>query len=250
MVRWTTVFVDRPAGSFDEARAFWAEVTGTTVSSSRGERDEFSTFLPSEGDAHFRAQRVDAGPGGSHIDLHVDDVRASADRTIALGATEIADLDGVVVLRSPGGLTFCVVRHHGESSRSAPFGGAGERTIVDQACIDIAPDRFDVECDFWAATTGWTLESGRESEFNVLVRPQGMPLRFLLQRRGERDRGLDAGCHLDLACDDVEASTRTHRALGGELVERFSWWTVMADPSGVRYCLTSRSPDTGLSVGH
>ena len=73
-----------------------------------------------------------------------------------------------------------------------------------------------------------------------------MPLRFLLQRRGEGDRGHDADCHLDVACDDVDLAARSHTELGASGVERFPWWTVMAGPAGVRYCLTSRNPDTGL----
>ena len=246
MIRWTTAFVDRPAPSFDAARTFWQRVTGTTVSPTRGELGEFSTFEPLGADACLRLQRVNDDAGGTHVDLHVDDVRASADAATRHDATEIADRNGVIVLRSPGGLTFCVVAHHGESRRPRPTGRPGARTIVDQLCLDIAPDRFDVECEFWTSLTGWQLDDGRESEYRALARPPTMPLRFLLQRRGERDRGLDAECHLDVACDDVDVATRAHTVLGAAVVERFPWWTVMADPADVRYCLTARSPDTGL----
>ena len=72
-----------------------------------------------------------------------------------------------------------------------------------------------------------------------------MPLRFLFQRRGSDDAGLDAICHLDFACDDIAATERSHVDLGATLVAH-RWWTVMADPSGIEYCLTPRSPDTGL----
>lgn len=219
------------------------------MSATRGNRGEFSTFVPSGGDAYLRLQRLDDGPGGTHLDLHVDDVRASADRAVRLGATELADLDGLVVLRSPGGLAFCVVRHRGESARPRPVGEPGSLTLVDQICIDLAPDRFDTDCDFWSSITGWQLTDGRETQYRVLVRPEGMPLRFLLQRRGDTDRGLDADCHLDLACDDVEAAMHAHVELGARLVQRFSWWTVMSDPAGVPYCLTARDPDSGLPAG-
>ncbi len=246
MIGWTTAFLDRPADSFGAVRTFWQRVTGTTLSPVRGDCGEFSTLVPSGADAYLRLQRVDDGPGGTHLDLHVDDIGEGADGAIRRGATQIDDGTVVTTLRSPGGLAFCLVAHHGESTRPKPVGRPGARTIVDQVCIDIAPDRFDVECDFWASLTGWQLDEGRESEFRVLVRPASMPLRFLLQRRGSADRGCDAECHLDLACDDVELATRAHSELGATLVERFPWWTVMADPAGLRYCLTARSPDTGL----
>ena len=246
MIGWTTAFVDRPADSFASVRTFWQRVTGTAMSEVRGERGEFSTFLATGADACLRLQRVEHGPGGTHLDLHVDDVGASAAAVERLGATRVADLGGVVVVRSPGGLTFCLVAHHGASTRPRPVGRPGARTIVDQVCIDIAPDRFDAESDFWAAVTGWELTEGRETEYRLLERPPSMPFRLLLQRRGDRDRWRDAGCHLDLACDDIELAARAHAELGAAVVERFSWWTVMADPAGVRYCLTARSPDTGL----
>lgn len=246
MIEWTTAFVDRPATSFDAVRTFWQRVTGTTMSAVRGERGEFATFLPAGADACLRLQLVEDGPGGTHLDLHVGDIGASAGRAERLGAARVADLDGVAVMRSPGGLTFCLVTHHGEAIRPRPVGRPGARTLVDQVCIDLAPDRFDEDCRFWSAMTGRELGEGREQEYRLLERPQTMPFRILLQRRGERDRGRDAGCHLDLACDDVELAARTHAELGAEVVERFPWWTVMADPAGVRYCLTARSPDTGL----
>jgi hypothetical protein len=56
--------------------AFWAAVTGSTLPPSRGRSGEFVTVIPSHGDPHLRVQRIDEGPGGSHLDLHVDDVGA------------------------------------------------------------------------------------------------------------------------------------------------------------------------------
>jgi hypothetical protein len=248
MIEWTTAFVDRPAASFDAARTFWQRVTGTTMSPVRGARSEFSTFLPTGADACLRLQAVEEGPGGIHIDLHVSDLRAAADVAVRVGAVPLDVSDGVIVLRSPGGLLFCLVRHHGEVTVPSAVGRPGARTLVDQVCIDLAPDRFDEDCRFWSALTGWELTAGRERDYRRLSSPPSIPLRFLLQRRGEADRGRDAGAHLDLACDDVDVAARVHAELGAELIERFPWWTVMADPSGVRYCLTARSPDTGRPV--
>lgn len=246
MIRWTTVFFDRPAGGFDATRDFWLAATASTLSSARGEHEEFATLLPASGDACLRIQRTLDGSAGSHIDLHVDDVRASADAAVGLGATVVDDLDTLVVMRSPAGLTFCLVADHGGHERPMPVGDAGARTIVDQASIDVAPDHFDQECRFWADLTGWPLRPGVEPEYAVLTRAEGQPFRFLLQRRGDGDVGLPTTCHLDLACDDIPASVAKHVALGASVVAPFRWWTVMADPAGVEYCLTCRDPNTGL----
>ena len=244
-IRWMTAFIDRPAASFGAACQFWQAVTSTTLSSTRGELGEFATLVPAAGDACLRVQRVQDGPGGSHLDLHVDDVRAGADEAIGLGAQKLADLDGVVVLRSPGGLVFCCVDHHGEATVPRPIEIDGVRSVVDQFSIDVAPDRYDDEYEFWATLTRWERNEGWSDEFRALARPPGAPFRLLFQRRGPTDSGLDTSCHLDIACDDIAVTERSHVAFGATVVAR-RWWTVMADPSGVEYCLTPRNPDTGL----
>lgn len=246
MIRWTTVFLDRPADGFAAATEFWSTVTDTTPSPTRGEHDEFATLLPASADACLRIQRTLDGSAGSHIDLHVDDVGASTSAATDLGATVVEDHDTLVVVRSPGGSTFCLVAHDGEHERPTPVGAPGARTLVDQVSIDVAPERFDLECRFWAELTGWTLRPGAEPEYAVLERPAGQPFRFLLQRRGAGDAGRPTACHLDLACDDIPTAVAAHVALGASVVAPFRWWTVMTDPAGVEYCLTGRDPDTGV----
>lgn len=246
MIRWTTVFIDRPADGGTTTSDFWPAVTATTLSATRGEHDEFATLLPADGDACLRIQRTLDGSAGSHIDLHVDDVSASADLATELGAIVVEDLDTLVVMRSPGGLSFCLVVHDREHERPKPVGPPGARTLVDQVSIDVAPDRFEREGRFWTELTGWTLRPGAEPEYAVLERPARQPFRFLLQRRGAADAGQPAVCHLDLACADIATSVDEHVALGASVVAPFRWWTVMADPSGVEYCLTCRDPDTGV----
>ena len=49
-----------------------------------------------------------------------------------------------------------------------------------------------------------------------------------------------ATAHLDWSCDDIDAAVARHVELGGTIVERFRYWTVMADPGGTTYCLTHR----------
>jgi hypothetical protein len=245
-IRWLTAFVDRPGESFDAATAFWQSVTGSALSPTRGDTGQFATLVPPDGDAYLRVQRVDDGPGGSHLDLHVDDVTGHADAAIGAGATEAHREPGLVLLTSPAGFRFCVVGHHGEATRPSPqpFDAAGHTVLVDQLCLDIPSDRFEDEGRFWAAVTGWNRRRSTVlAEFDVVERPAGMPLRLLLQRRGDRDGPTRA--HLDLASDDVDGLVRHHLGLGASRVERFEHWTTLADPAGLSYCITARDPRTG-----
>ena len=64
-VRWITGFVDRPVETFDACEAFWLAVHDATLSSRRGDADQFATLLPSDGDAFLRVQRTADGSSGS-----------------------------------------------------------------------------------------------------------------------------------------------------------------------------------------
>jgi hypothetical protein len=77
-----------------------------------------------------------------------------------------------------------------------------------------------------------------------LARPDGIPLRLLLQRLDDAKVGQGRG-HLDLACNDVPAERRRHLALGASLVRQTPNWTTLADPTGLEYCVTRRDPTTG-----
>ena len=247
-VRWLTAFLDRPAPTFDAATQFWLQVSGSTLSAPRGPHHQFATLIPADGDAYLRVQRVIDGAGGCHLDVHVDDIPDAATAAVGLGATKHEEFDDVSVLRSPAGLPFCIVRHHGESTRPRPpaLRDAAARTAIDQLCIDIAPDNYQHECDFWEALTGWQRRPARLAEFSYLAHPEPIPLRLLLQRLDDADRGHTAGAHLDLACEDMDAAVTRHVGLGARVDARHEYWTTMTDPSGLPYCLTRRKPDTGL----
>jgi hypothetical protein len=251
-VRWLTCFLDRAAADVGTAADFWTRVTGTTLSAVRGERGQFATFLPpdGDGDALLRLQTVLDGEGGGHLDVHVADPDAEAERAVALGASARPQ-QGYVTLTSPAGLRWCLVPDHGGAAggparRPAPVARpGGVRSLVDQLCIDIPPAGFDAECAFWQALTGWELRRGSRPEFAVLVRAAGLPLRLLLQRLDDPPPAGVAGCHPDLACTDVDAEAAVHECWGARVVRRFPAWTAMADPSGHAYCITSRDPVTG-----
>jgi hypothetical protein len=218
---WLTAFLDLPADEFDTAVAFWREVTGYTLSAYRGEREEFATLLPPSGDAYLRVQQVESGRPGVHLDLH-------------------APGQAFEVRRSPGGLPFCLVSGD-EASRPAPVTWPdGNRSVVDQVCLDIPPEVYDAECDFWASTTGWDLHDTKRPEFRRLRVPDGQPLHVLLQRLDSPGGAVRA--HLDLATDDRAAETRRHEGLGARVAAVHDGWTVMRPPAGPIYCITGRAP--------
>lgn len=246
-MRWITVFLDRPEARFDAAAAYWLAAHDATLSEPRGDTDQFATLVPADGDPFVRIQRTADGAVGSHLDLHVDDVGAATAAADRAGAVLVDDLGTLVVMRSPGGLAFCLVRDSGERRRPSPVVlSDGSRTLVDQICIDTAPESFDIELAFWSEVTGWPRLVTPRPDFQALERPDGMPLRVLVQRRGDDAAGAPTECHVDLACDDVDAAVDAHVALGATVVERRPLWTVMRDPAGVPMCLTSRNPDTGM----
>ena len=243
-VRWLTAFLDFPEQSFRAGVDFWLAITGSTLSPTRGSRDEFATLLPADGDAYLRVQRVADPDGGCHLDLHVDDRPATVRHAEVLGASVETALDDVVVMRSPAGLAFCVVDDAGEAVRPAPTTLDGERSLVYVLCVDIPPDDYERETTFWAGLTGWELRDAGLPEYSYLASPAGMPLLLLLQRLHEAAPGRAAGAHLDIATDDPDALATAHERRGARVHRRHDRWITMTDPSGLPYCLVRRAPET------
>lgn len=242
-LRWMTAFLDLPAESFDAATAFWRSVTGSGLSEPRGDRDEFATLVPRDGDPYVKVQRVVDGPGGVHLDLHADDVPGFVEHATDGGAT-VESHDGFAVLVSPGGYRFCVVPHEsgGRVPTAVPWWGGS--SLLDQVCLDIPASAHDDECRFWANLTGWPHASGRFPEFSSLEKPADQPLRILLQRRNDDEGPVRA--HLDLSSSDRVAEVVRHRSLDATLVHESGHWTVLRDPAGLEYCVTDRDPATGV----
>ena len=236
-IRWMHLFLDTPQAEAATSWAFWAEVTGSTLSPVRGEHGQFATLLPAHGDAWVKVQAVDEGPGGVHLDIDTDDRAAFVARALDLGATVQATYHDVVVLRSPAGIVFCATVGDG----GAVDGHAD--ALADQACLDIPPSAFATEVAFWRDRAGWAAsEICDDDEFVSLRRPADMPVRILLQRR---DDETPASAHVDFATGHRDAETERHVRAGAEVVEVFRQWTVMRDPVGRIYCLTDRDPATG-----
>ncbi len=262
-VVWLTAFLDLPPDVHGAGSRFWSGVTGYAVSPARGDEAEFTTLLPPSGDPFLKVQRTVAvrRPDGSspdrpsiHLDVHVPtaaDIVPAAETVVSLGGRVLhRSPHGYVVLRSPGGLTFCLV-HERRRERPGPSRWSDDgqhESLVDQVCFDIPPDDFESECAFWADLTGWELRtSATHPELAHLARPDGIPLRMLLQRLGDDGWNL-VSAHLDLASSDRAAETKRHERLGAviEQVRPGPGWTVLIDPTGARYCITDRDPRTGL----
>ena len=238
-----TAFIDLPVDRFEAGAAFWQQVTESRRSAPRGDDEQFATLLPPDGDAYVRVQRTPVGPR-IHLDLHVDSVTAARRESEQLGASVDLDL-GYVIMRSPTGMTYCLVSYHGESRRPAPA-HRGLPHRLDQVCIDVPAPLFEQELVFWQALTGWELHRSQLPEFAVLHQPPTSPLRLLFQRLGADDAAATTRAHLDIACgrrvDDV---MHLHERFGAEFVARGPRWITMRDPADMRYCLTERDPTSG-----
>lgn len=244
-IRWLTAFLDFPAAQFGDEVTFWRAIAGSTVSPPRGAHREFATLEPFNGDPHLRVQRLDSGPGGVHLDLHVDDPRTSAVEAVELGATVREDRGALLVLESPAGFVFCLVEWTGESSRSRPIRWPDDTiSIIDQVSIDVPPRLFDRELEFWTRLTGWPIQTGTHPEFVRLQRDPHLTVGILLQRTDSDDAASATG-HVDLAANSVTQEVARHEDWGARVVEHHDDWTVMTDPVGRPYCITSRNPRTG-----
>ena len=247
-VRWVWAFLDLPEEGFADAVEFWRAATRTTLSGWRGDRGEFATLVPGQGDAWVKVQRV-GGRGGVHVDLDVEGPLAEArDEAVALGArvlSEQTDDDGALglaVCSSPGGFAFCLTRWHPEDT-SVGQRREDQPSLLDQVCLDIPGSRYAAEVAFWSRLTGWAVEGDESSEFDRLEWPRELPVRCLLQRLDERDGVVRA--HFDFACADARTEARRHVRLGATEVGPGRGWIVMRDPNGLEYCCTGRDPLTG-----
>jgi len=240
-VRWAWIVLDTVDGDAEVAEAFWSDVTRAVGTRRSGSREEFAALEPERGDAWVLLQRETEPSGhGAHLDLvvagSVADAAADAER---LGARMLSRSDDLVVLASPAGAAFCLLPLS-EGDETSEQVREGQPDLLDQVCLDIPAGEYAREVDFWESLTGWPKRPGSLPEFVSLTRPDGIPVRLLLQRLGE-EAGT-ARAHVDFACHDRDASRTTHVAAGASVVSEHDFWTVMRDPVGRVYCLTHRKP--------
>ncbi len=242
-MRWLTAYLDFPAADFGPEVTFWRAISGSTVSPPRGPQKEFASLDPFNGDAHLRVQRIDDGPGGTHLDIHVDDPAQASLEAEALGARLLADYSTHRVLSSPAGGAFCLVPWTGEADRARPIRWPGGTiSIIDQICFGIPDESFDTEVAFWAALTGQPTPATGDIDRKALSRDQSLSLQVVLLRTSEANR---FGGYLDVATTSLPEEVERHEDWGAVVTERFADHVVMADPTGRRYFISARNPRTG-----
>lgn len=233
-----------PADRFEVDRSFWAAVSATTALV-EPDAEGLITLVPGTGDTYLAMLPLRSQSGGCRPILHVDEPAGVCQQAVGLGGRVQRHGPAATWMRSPAGLLFGITAWRGASHRPPPASwAAGQRSLVDQVCLDVPPAAFKAECDFWAALTGSEHRLGAREEFRYLPRPTDMPLRLVLQRLDDASAHA-ARSHLDLACSDVNAEIRRHEALGATVVYEGAVWTTLRDPAGIDYCVTGRDPDTG-----
>lgn len=237
-----TAFLDLAAHEHEQGLALWERLTGYERSAARGDDEEFVTLEPPDGQGFLRVQRLGAGTSGVHLDLHVEDPRTAALEALGLGAAMVADEPDYLTLTSPGGFTFCFVRHRPGAVPRATTWPDGNRSRVDQVCLDISPSTYAKEFAFWENVTSWEARPPRpDVEFARLTPPAGQPLQLLLQRLDRDEPAVRA--HLDWCATDRDAEVERHVAAGASYVRRYDrGWTVLTGPEGFTYCVTERPP--------
>ncbi|EGD54144.1 VOC family protein [Gordonia neofelifaecis] len=242
-VRWLTAFFDFPAAEFGAEVTFWRAISGSTVSPPRGEHKEFATLEPFHGDPYLRVQRVADGPGGMHLDLHVDDPSAGAREAESLGATVESTTEEFITMRSPAGGVFCLIPSGDESVRARPIRWPGGGiSIIDQLRFQVPSTEFDAEVAFWADLTGKDAGDTTAVDEVALNNSPRLSLQVVILRTGEDV----ASAHTGIAASNLSDEVERHEDWGATIVERCDDSVRMADPSGRLYCITARNPRTGL----
>jgi predicted enzyme related to lactoylglutathione lyase len=105
------VFLDVPAGRFEEQVGFWSSALGVGVERSEDPSWPYAMLrgVPGPGgELTLGVQRID-GPARVHVDLSSPDVPAEVARLVDLGASPIGPIEHWVVMADPVGNLFCVV---------------------------------------------------------------------------------------------------------------------------------------------
>ena len=244
-MRWVHVSIDAPAEHVQALQRFWPAALGCRLGEPWARHTEFRSLEPtSGGDGYAHVQTIEHGPASVHFDLGSDRLPVDLERVVSLGAERVADFDRWHVLRSPGGLEFCLVPTSGSVVPAATTWPAGHRSRLVQLCIDSPAAVHDDEVTFWRSATGWRFDQSDSPEFaGKLFPPQPAPVQFLLQRLGDNDERTRTHVHIDLGTDDIEAEVRRLEALGATRGEPGAGWVQLTDPSGMTFCATANPPD-------
>lgn len=239
---WLTAFLDFPAPEFDAGARFWCSATGYELSAPRGQDAEFATLVPGGGDAYLKVQRLAEGHTRLHLDLHVADPVESARWAESLGAELVEESrHGYVILRSPAGLTFCLVGHAGQEVPPPAEWPTGQESRVVQVCLDVPRRWFATEVEFWQRLLGgWWLEL---EDAEIVIRQAGDSALSLRLKPAEITP--EVAAHLHLVTDGRRQEVA--RLVGLGAVERAMRpsKSILEAPGGLAVCVVDEEGEGG-----
>lgn len=232
---WLSVFLDFASTEFAAGTRFWSAATGYALSPPRGESDEFATLVPPDGHDFLRVQRLGDGLSRVHLDVHVAEPVLVAEAVEAIGATLVhSSPHGYVVMRSPAGVVFCLVRHSSVVVPPLAAWPDGHHSRVGQVCLDIPGAEYTREVAFWRELLGgdWTrpdptdpLVFREAGEFAVDLRLQPSQL------------ASDPLGHLHIVTDDRSAEVERLVEAGAVVRAAREAAIVLEPPGGVPVCV-------------
>ncbi len=107
--RISSVIIDFDAESFEEGARFWSAALGRERMTRSERYESLRGRVGGEGGLYVGLQRGMDDPQKFHLDIEADDVEDEVSRLQGLGAEVKARIRSHVVMRAPGGHTFCVI---------------------------------------------------------------------------------------------------------------------------------------------
>jgi hypothetical protein len=120
--RLATVIIDLDEASFEEGAEFWSAALGRERLARNERFESLRGRVGGKGGLYLGLQRGMDDPQKFHLDIESDDVEAEVSRLTRLGAQVKARIRNHVVMRAPGGHTFCVI-----PANRGDFSGNAER---------------------------------------------------------------------------------------------------------------------------
>lgn len=106
--RLCKIVIDVPAEEHARELAFWQAAIGQPLAQLDRHPEYHQAALHGQ-EFWLLIQRLDAGAGRVHLDIHTDDLPAEVARLEQLGAQVVQQVHSWRVMRDPAGLLFCVV---------------------------------------------------------------------------------------------------------------------------------------------
>ena len=107
--RVATVIIDFDEATFEDGARFWSAALGRERLTRNERFESLRGRIGGEGGMYVGLQRGMSDPQKFHLDIETDEVEREVSRLEGLGAQVKARIRRHVVMRAPGGHTFCVI---------------------------------------------------------------------------------------------------------------------------------------------